>query len=69
MTNREKLLNTNIYDLLVHINSYVRQTSSVCIIDMIENDVCNCEYDSCKDCLQNYLNAESITKFVGKEYN
>ena len=61
MTNREYLNNLNIYDLLVKINSV-----DECVIEQLTNtsykfDRCF-EYESCKDCLQNFLNEERVIK-------
>ena len=61
MTNREYLNNLNIYDLLVKINSV-----DECVIEQLTNasykfDRCF-EYESCNDCLQNFLNEERVIK-------
>lgn len=62
MTNREKLLNTNIYDLLVSIQDNIFQ----CVLEAIEGHSIPCAYDidccsqdaNCKKCIQEYLNKE-----------
>lgn len=65
MTNREKLLDTNIYDLLVHINSNIPYKSLNCIIDYIENKNRDCiESGKCSECIQQYLNEESKNKII-----
>ena len=60
MTNREKLLNTNIYDLLVAMNKTVMQTNyhEKCILDILERERLECEYFTCEECIQKYLNKE-----------
>ena len=60
MTNREKLLNTNIYDLLLLINSQIPYKSLNCVIDYIEGKNRDCiESGKCSECIQQYLNEES----------
>ena len=60
MTNREKLLNTNIYDLLVSLNKPMleRNHSDTCIIDILEQRYYECIEHSCEECIQKYLNKE-----------
>ena len=60
MTNREKLLNTNIYDLLMAMNKTVIQIShyETCILETLEQEHFDCEYFTCEECLQKYLNKE-----------
>jgi hypothetical protein len=60
MTNREKLLNTNIYDLLVSLNIMMlaRNHNKTCIIDFLEQKYCNCIDHCCEECIQKYLNKE-----------
>ena len=57
MTNREKLIQTNIYDLLCRINS---QMPCFCIIQALgdENkpDICD---DKCDKCIESWLNEEA----------
>ena len=60
MTNREKLLNTNIYDLLMAMNKTVMQIShyETCILETLEQENIGCEYFTCDECIQKYLNKE-----------
>lgn len=63
MKNREKILNTNLYDLLVKINH--RLGCETCIIELIsDEESLPCEEESlsyvadCDKCIQEWLNAE-----------
>lgn len=60
MTNREKLLNTNIYDLLITMNKFIIQNSGceTCVLEALEQKHIDCPYYLCEDCIQNYLNKE-----------
>lgn len=60
MTNREKLLNTNIYDLLISMNKTIIQEShfETCVLDALEEKRTDCEHSLCSECLQEYLNKE-----------
>ena len=60
MTNREKLLDTNIYDLLVSMNKTIIQEShfETCVLDALEEKRIDCEHFLCSECLQEYLNKE-----------
>lgn len=60
MTNREKLLNTNIYDLLALMNKTIILEShyETCVLECIEQKPIECTYDLCEDCIQKYLNEE-----------
>lgn len=52
-TNRDKLNNTSIYDLLVKMNSEL--ISRNCILSIFEkNHKCEC---NCPDCIQKWLNS------------
>jgi len=62
MTNREKLLNTNIYDLLVKMND--NMITSMCVLDLFVDGfvACpKCETISdfnCNKCIADWLNEE-----------
>ena len=60
MTNREKLLSTNIYDLLLAMNKIIIQLShsETCVIDALEQKFFYCEHVTCDKCIQKYLNKE-----------
>lgn len=56
MKNYEKILNTNLYDLLVKMND--RLSCETCIIDLIsEEEITSCNLE-CEECIQAWLNAE-----------
>lgn len=60
MNNRDKLLNTNIYDLLVSMNKQIIERSyyETCVLGILEKEDIECEYFTCEECIQNYLNKE-----------
>ena len=56
MKNREKILNTNLYDLLLKMND--RLGCETCIIALIsEEEITSCSVE-CEECIQEWLNAE-----------
>lgn len=58
MTNREKLNNTNIYDLLVEMNT--KGCFVGCIIDMFTDhkvELCK-SHERCQSCINDWLNSE-----------
>ena len=61
MTNGDKLMKVNLYDLLLHINSGIVDYTRYCIIEAIEDKSEICPQDlNCEKCLQDYLNRESV---------
>ncbi|MBR1723579.1 MAG: hypothetical protein IJ723_00945 [Ruminococcus sp.] len=64
MTNREKLNNTALYDLLMKLHENVGEAG--CIIELLEgalpffSQLCE-SYGGCEECLQGYLNEEVNT--------
>ncbi len=60
MTNREKLLNTNIYDLLLAMNKFIIQHSdcNTCVLEALEQKHIDCPCYVCENCIQHYLNKE-----------
>lgn len=71
MTNGDKLMKVNLYDLLLLINSRIADYSQYCIIDAIEGRNETCPPDlNCEKCLQNYLIRESVRplKLEKREY-
>ena len=60
MTNKEKLLNSNIYDLLVSMNTTIieRSYGETCVLESIEKKHIDCSYFLCKECIQKYLDRE-----------
>ena len=56
MKNREKVLNTNLYDLLVKMNN--RLNCEFCIIDLISDKESPLCIADCDECIQEWLNAE-----------
>lgn len=62
MTNRLKLINTNMYDLLLKINDKIKQKDRKCILDMIEDLPMECPSEkTCQECIQEYLNQKIQT--------
>lgn len=72
MTNREKLLHTNLYDLLCRMNESIKWKKMqdnhdirFCIMDVLDDvgqTLCNgvqmSNRDSCGECIERYLNKE-----------
>ena len=57
VTNRLKLINMNMYDLLIKLNDKIKDKNGKCILDMVEDKQIPCQYGkSCKECIQDYLN-------------
>lgn len=59
-TNRDKLNNTNIYDLLVKMNKeYIKLHPDGCIIKLLDSQhECNVIFlNGCNDCIQKWLNS------------
>lgn len=54
MTNREKILNTNIYDFLCKLYDSLPKE---CILDLIDDNGHICD-GSCKECIAKWLNEE-----------
>lgn len=60
MTNRERLLKTNEYDLLCRVQRYIDyKNRALCVIDAITGHVRYC-IDDCEKCIQEWLNEEEI---------
>lgn len=66
MTNREKLIKTNIYDLLCEIqkNTGNRKLSGLCVLELILGRETVCPTDNnfrlnCQSCIRNWLNEEA----------
>lgn len=67
MTNRDKLLETNEYDLLVKIQEAM-VGGCCCIIDAISGQCYPCKTDrtlpdDCKDCIQKWLNEKGVQRW------
>lgn len=62
MTNREKLLNTNIYDLLLAINKRIikRSHAETCVLEALEDTHIVCGNITCDKCIQRYLNKKGV---------
>lgn len=57
VTNRLKLINTNMYDLLLKINDKIKKKDGMCVLDIIEEKPVKCPSGkTCKECIQDYLN-------------
>lgn len=63
MKNRVRyILQVNEYDLLIKIHKGLNRCDSYCILDLITDKYHHCpENTICKDCIQNWLNAEEDT--------
>ena len=64
MTNREKLNNTNIYDILRAMDIKLRKhqegpRSWCCIIDLLDTRPMMCWERECDKCIQKWLNEEA----------
>ena len=64
MTNREKILKTSEYDLLVKMNAYNETHKDACILDMLTNGATvNRCWDNfvggCEECIAAWLNEEA----------
>ncbi len=64
MKNREKLLKTNEYDILLQMNARLTWLKpSVCVMDLLENrsGICECPVNvkDCEDCISQWLNKEA----------
>lgn len=64
MTNREWLLNTNEYDILLYIQNCLEYKEQNCILECLDkkdyNTVCKKFKCKCKDCIQHWLNSERL---------
>lgn len=61
MTNRQKLIETNIYDMLIQINKEVQGYGARCVLELVDYVYTThqyCDY-SCQECIQRYLNEEA----------
>lgn len=61
MKNREKILNTNLYDLLIDMASGAKvRDKYFCILDCFEDEKYHgcIYYSNCSKCIQKWLNAE-----------
>lgn len=60
MTNREKLLHTNIYDLLCRMQRNLdRDDISRCVLDVITGEEQDCFAGDCSKCIAEWLNEEA----------
>lgn len=59
MTNREKLLKYNEYDILVSIQNYFLENSNCnCILETLTSEYIPCR-STCKECIQKWLNSDA----------
>lgn len=63
-TNHQKLINTCMYDILVHIQCYLKQ-SNECIIEVLTGAIRTgesrkCKYDDCSKCLEEWCNKSNL---------
>lgn len=60
MTNREKLLKTSEYDLLVRMNNYMLGGGCFCVLDALTGNERSCASDiDCSKCIAAWLNEET----------
>lgn len=55
MTNRERLIKTNEYDLLVRMQKCLLESNCRCILDTISYKYVVCK-SSCEECIREWLN-------------
>lgn len=59
MKNRERLLNTNQYDLLIRMQNNLEKGMEIyCILDIITGKLKQCNGMECEECIQQWLNEE-----------
>ncbi len=58
MTNRERILKTNEYDLLTNIQKCLLESECRCILDLLSAKYVHCENESCNECIRKWLNRE-----------
>lgn len=63
MTNRQKLIQTNIYDLLCTLHDNMLDMFAFCIMEVLPGKYEECPYEwdkhNCGECIQNWLNEEA----------
>lgn len=60
MTNRQKLIETNIYDLMCEINKNLKEGHRYCECIMQALNVrCKCKAYKCSKCIEKWLNEEA----------
>lgn len=63
MTNRQKLIETNIYDLLCTLHDNMLDMFAFCVMEILPGKYEECPYQGdkhrCGDCIQNWLNEEA----------
>ena len=58
-TNRDILLNTNLYDVLLKAHKTLAQRNTTCILEALDEGlVCCGKSDTCEKCIQRWLNQE-----------
>lgn len=59
-TNRDILLNTNLYDTLLKAHKTLGQRNTTCILEALDDGlICGGHYcRTCEDCIQRWLNQE-----------
>lgn len=63
MTNRQKLIETNIYDVLCTLHDNMLNMFAFCIMEILPGKYEECPYQGdkhmCGECIQNWLNEEA----------
>jgi hypothetical protein len=58
-TNRDIILSTNLYDVLLRAHKTLAQRNTTCVLEALDESlVCCGKSDTCKDCIQRWLNQE-----------
>lgn len=57
MTNRERLIKTNEYDLLIRMQKCLLESNCNCILDTLSDKYVACK-SSCEKCIREWLNEE-----------
>ena len=58
-TNRDILLNTNLYDVLLKTHKTLAKRNTTCILEALDEGlVCTGNQDRCEKCIQRWLNQE-----------
>ena len=56
-TNKDKILSTCVYDILLQAHKTLAKRQTTCILEAIDEGlVCTGKQDSCEECIQRWLN-------------
>lgn len=57
-TNRDILLSTNLYDVLLKAHKNLARRNGTCILEVLDEGLVCCGKGTCEDCIQRWLNQE-----------